>query len=280
MTSDDFWGEKADADPVPTDSEQPAGAEPTGSGRPGWPLADPNGPASAGQSGWPQPTPPPPGGQPGWPQGGPGSQYSQGPQGGQGSPDGPGSQGGQGSQYGPGPGYGPGAGYPQYGQPGQPQPGQPPYGGQGPQYGQPQYGATQPGQLPQYADYAQPGQGQYGQNQYGQGQYGQYPPAGQYPQQAGPYGMQAAQMAGYGRRNPFAIAALVCGCVQILLFWTLILWPVLAIGAIACGLTAVRQIHQRRERGRGMAFAGIILGSVGMLLFLAVVGLVVGHHNG
>jgi Domain of unknown function (DUF4190) len=277
MTSDDFWGEKADADPAPTESEQPAGVEPTGSGRPGWPLADPNGPAPAGQGGWPQPTPPPPGGQPAWPQGG-GA-----PQGGPGSPYGEGPQAGQGSQYGPGQG----PGYAQYGQPGQPQPGQPPYG-QGPQYGQPQYGATQPGQLPQYADYAQPGQGQYGQNQYGQNQYGQgqygqgqYPQAGQYPQQAGPYGMQAAQMAGYGRRNPFAIAALVCGCVQILLFWTLILWPVLAIGAIACGLAALRQIHQRHDRGRGMAISGIVLGSVGMLFFLAVIGLVVGHvHNG
>jgi Domain of unknown function (DUF4190) len=181
-----------------------------------------------------------------------------------------------------GPQYGQGAEYPQYGQPGQPQ-----YG-QGPQYGAPQYGPTQPGQLPQYADYGQagqspPGQGQYGQGQPGPGQYGQGQPGpgqygrvGPYPQQYGPYGVPPGQI-GYGRRNPFAITSLVLGCVQVLLFWIVFLWPILAIGAIVFGGVALRQMHRRGDRGRGMAVSGIVLGSIGLLFFLAVVGLVVGH---
>jgi uncharacterized Tic20 family protein len=124
-----------------------------GSGRPGWPQADPHGRApQAGPSGPPAAGSP----QPPRPQAGP-------PQRGQQQP-----------QYGQAPQYG----QPQYGQPqyGQPQYGQPQYGQ--PQYGQPQYGQPQYGQ-PQY------GQPQYGQPQHGQPQYGQQQP--QYgPPQNGP----------------------------------------------------------------------------------------------
>jgi uncharacterized Tic20 family protein len=112
-----------------------------GSGRPGWPQADPHGrPSPAPQPGQPGP---PPAGSPQPPR----PQYGQ-PQYGR-------------PQYGR-PQYGrPQYGRPQYGRPqyGRPQYGQPQYGQ--PQYGQPQYGQPQyappPGAAYQQAGYQQPG---------------------------------------------------------------------------------------------------------------------------
>jgi uncharacterized Tic20 family protein len=116
-----------------------------GSGRPGWPQADPHGrPSPSPQPGQPAP---PPAGSPQPPRPQHGQQPAQ-----HGAPP-------SGHQY-----------------------GQPPYGQA--QYGQPSYGPQQPqyGSAPQYGQQPQYGQPQYGQPQYGN-QYA--PPPGAAYQQAG-----------------------------------------------------------------------------------------------
>lgn len=135
-------------------------------------------------------------------------------------------------------------------------------------------GPSGPGQFP-------PG-GQYPAGQYqGGGQFppgSQFPPGGQYP--PGGYGYQPQYFApAVARNNPLAIAALVCGICQVVLFIGNIL---LALPAIICGSIALRQIAQRGERGRGMAIAGLVLGILGILFFflLVVVGLAVTVRRG
>jgi hypothetical protein len=86
-------------------------------------------------------------------------------------------------------------------------------------------------------------------------------PQGQYPP-PGPYGPQPYQpWPPYGQPvrpplNGLAIAALVLG----------ILCFVPALGLIL-GLVALRQIRRKGERGRGMAIAGSVLSSVGLVLW-------------
>ncbi len=67
--------------------------------------------------------------------------------------------------------------------------------------------------------------------------------------------------------NGLAIAALVCG----LAFFV----PFAAILAIIFGILALRQIARTFQRGRGMAIAGIVTGSLVVLAWIAVVGLVI-----
>lgn len=146
----------------------------------------------------------------------------------------------------------------QYSQPGQPgQPGQP-------QYGQP----GQPGQ------YGQPSQGQYGQAQYGQGQYGQaqYPP--QYGQAPGPYAQSGYAGYGYtgsGGTNGLATASLVCALGGLIIGLSA---PV----AIGLAIAALVQIKKRNQDGKGMAIAGLVIGSlitIGSILafvFLIILG--------
>ncbi len=66
--------------------------------------------------------------------------------------------------------------------------------------------------------------------------------------------------------NGLAIAALVCGIAAFVTGFT-------CIPAIICGHLARRQIRRTGEQGDGMAIAGLILGYVGVVLF--VVGVVV-----
>jgi Domain of unknown function (DUF4190) len=72
-----------------------------------------------------------------------------------------------------------------------------------------------------------------------------------------------AQPARAKRTNPLAIAALVCGIVQVGL------WPA-AFAAIILGHKAVRQIHRDGDDGSGLAKAGLTLGYVGLTLMLLV----------
>ena len=64
--------------------------------------------------------------------------------------------------------------------------------------------------------------------------------------------------AAYGT-NGFAIVALVCALTG--------LFPV----AVVFGVLALGQLRRRPQRGRGMAIAGLLLGSLGMVLLAAVV---------
>ncbi|BDD83125.1 hypothetical protein TPB0596_28880 [Tsukamurella pulmonis] len=147
-----------------------------------------------------------------------------------------------------------------------------------PQYPGQQFG----GEQPQY------GQQPYGQDPYGQQGFGQQQPFGQqgygqqgfpaYPGQAGGYpgypGYPTQQQSG---TNGLAIAALVTGvlafplaCIPFLGYVT----PFLAIAAIVLGIIGMKQAKQTGQQGRGMAIAGIVLGSV--YLVLLVIGLIFG----
>jgi hypothetical protein len=69
-----------------------------------------------------------------------------------------------------------------------------------------------------------------------------------------------------GRTNGLSIAALVCGLVQFLL-WFFLLVPgfIAAVLALGFGIGGLAQIRSRGEGGRGMAIAGIVLGILGVL---------------
>lgn len=82
------------------------------------------------------------------------------------------------------------------------------------------------------------------------------------------------------RRNPRAVASLVCACCAILP----LIGAVAAIAAITLGVIARRQIDQSNgaQSGTGMALAGIILGSLFLAaeLALLVFAIVHGHFHG
>ncbi|MFS0912850.1 DUF4190 domain-containing protein [Microbacterium sp. 179-I 3D2 NHS] len=100
------------------------------------------------------------------------------------------------------------------------------------------------------------------------------------PPPAAPYGTAAPQpyvTPGYPAPPPrpvsgLAITSLVCGIAGLVLFWALI--PMLAsIAAVITGHMALRQTKRDPAiGGRGMAFAGLILGYVvaGLLVFTIV----------
>jgi Domain of unknown function (DUF4190)/Septum formation len=141
---------------------------------------------------------------------------------------------------------GSGSGWAAPGQP-PPAPGQPQYGQ--PQYGQPAYGQA-PGQQPQY------GQG------YGPGQY---PP--QYGQAPAPYGYGYGYTGSSGT-NGLATAALATGIGGIFI-------GVSAPVAIGLGIAALVQINRRQQAGKGMAIAGLVIGSLVTLGYAALIGLVI-----
>jgi Domain of unknown function (DUF4190) len=92
-----------------------------------------------------------------------------------------------------------------------------------------------------------------GQQQY----YGPQPP---YPPYQGPYSPYPPAPP----TNGLAIAALVCGVGGFVVGLSF-------IPAIICGHLARRQIRQTGEQGAGLALAGLILGYVGVALFIALV---------
>lgn len=73
------------------------------------------------------------------------------------------------------------------------------------------------------------------------------------------------------RANPLAVAALVCGLGQT------VLWPLATVPAIVLGHVARRQIRRTGERGGGLALAGLVLGWIGAgaVVVAATVALVV-----
>lgn len=88
---------------------------------------------------------------------------------------------------------------------------------------------------------------------------------GGYPQ---PYGYPQPR-----NTNGFAIAALVCSLVGILLAF---IGPVLGV---VFGIVGLRQTARPGEAGRGLAIAGIVIGAV--LLLLDVIAVIsIGTHTG
>ncbi|MEV5961796.1 DUF4190 domain-containing protein [Kribbella sp. NPDC051952] len=142
----------------------------------------------------------------------------------------------------------------QWAAPGQPAGQQPPPPQQPPAGQQPPYG-----QQPSYGQQAPPGQ----QPPYGQG----YGPA-QYP---APYGQPPAPYAyGYGYpgqsrgTNGLATAALATGLGGLVI-------PFGAPVAIGLGIAALVQLRKRQESGKGMAIAGLVIGSLITLGYLALI---------
>jgi hypothetical protein len=119
---------------------------------------------------------------------------------------------------------------------------QPGYAGPPSAYGAPGYGAPGYGPPPGYAPpgFAQPVGYGYG------------------------YGAPVARTT-----NGTAIAALVLGCSQF------IVWILATIPAIICGHVALAQIKRTGQDGRGMAIAGLVLGYLGLVMFVAFVVLLV-----
>ncbi|WP_371406687.1 DUF4190 domain-containing protein [Kribbella sp. NBC_00662] len=133
--------------------------------------------------------------------------------------------------------------------PGQPQPPQPQYGQ--PAYGQQAFGQAPPGQQPP----------PYGQG-YGPGQY---PP--QYGQAPAPYGYGYGYT-GSGGTNGLAAAALATGIGGIFIGLSA---PV----AIGLGIAALVQINRRQQAGKGMAIAGLVIGSLVTIGYAVLIGLVI-----
>jgi hypothetical protein len=145
--------------------------------------------------------------------------------------------------------------------PGQPVAGQPQYGQ--PQYGQASYGQGQP-------QYGQPPQGQPGYgpppSAYGQGYApGQYP--AQYGQAPAPYGYGYGYTAS-GGTNGLAAAALATGIGGIFIGLSA---PV----AIGLGIAALVQINRRGQAGKGMAIAGLVIGSLVTIGYVVLIGIVI-----
>lgn len=96
-----------------------------------------------------------------------------------------------------------------------------------------------------------------------------YPQYQQYQQY--PYGAQ-------GGTNGMAIAALICGVLQVF-FWFLT-----GVPAVILGHMARRQIRQTGEQGDGLALAGLILGYIGLALtgllviIIVIAAVTVSHH--
>ncbi|MDX3006080.1 DUF4190 domain-containing protein [Kribbella solani] len=153
----------------------------------------------------------------------------------------------------------PGQAPPSYGQSpyGQPSYGQSPYGqsayGQSQPSAQSPYGAAQPGQQPPY------GAG------YGQGQYPQA-----YGQAPAPYGYGYGYPGSTASTNGLATAALATGIGGIFIGLSA---PV----GVALGIAALVQIKRTGQAGKGMAIAGLVIGSlvtIGyVLLFTLVIAL-------
>ncbi|MFN8039092.1 MAG: DUF4190 domain-containing protein [Acidimicrobiales bacterium] len=228
---DQGW-HRAEDSPTPSPDATPPLGSPAG----GWPASPPDAPPGVPD---PPAAAPPPVAPPG-PAGGPDA----------GAPGalGPPAQ----DPYGQG-GYGQGA----YGQPGQD-----PYG-QG-AYGQGAYGQ---------GAYGQPGQDPYGQGAYGQGAYGQ----NAYGQPA--YGQPAyGQAAGYGYTTPagpttenLAVVSLVAGILAVPMGLCCGIFGLAAtVTALITGFMARKNIKASGgwKSGDGMALAGIVLGFIGVAMFV------------
>jgi hypothetical protein len=91
-----------------------------------------------------------------------------------------------------------------------------------------------------------------------------YGPQHPYPSYGAPYAPYPAAAS----TNGLAIASLVCGVGGFVIGLSF-------IPAIVLGHIARRQIRQTGQQGGGMALAGLIIGYVGVALFIALVALLV-----
>lgn len=87
-----------------------------------------------------------------------------------------------------------------------------------------------------------------------------------------PYGGPPAGVPGYGKNDGMAVAALVCGILSFVCFG-----PLTGIAAIILGVLSRNRIDQSGGSltGRGMATAGLVLGSIAVVLTVVVLLLLV-----
>jgi hypothetical protein len=81
-----------------------------------------------------------------------------------------------------------------------------------------------------------------------------------------------------GRSQPsqgLAVAALVCGILSILLFCAWKFALLLAVAAIALGVTARKKVREGTAGGDGLAKAGIITGIIGLVIALVIAALAI-----
>ncbi|MDQ4010496.1 MAG: DUF4190 domain-containing protein [Actinomycetota bacterium] len=92
---------------------------------------------------------------------------------------------------------------------------------------------------------------------------GQYPPPGGYEQN--PAGPQRRP------RNGLGIAALVLGLLALVLSWTIIGGIVLGLLALVFGLLGRARVKRGEATNGGLPVAGIVLGSIGLLIAIGIV---------
>jgi hypothetical protein len=87
------------------------------------------------------------------------------------------------------------------------------------------------------------------------------------------YGQQPYGTAGVGQRNGLGIAALICGILAVVTFWTVIGGIGFGIAAIVLGALGRGRVKRNEANNGGMALAGLILGAVGIVLLAGIVAL-------
>ncbi|MDB4778256.1 DUF4190 domain-containing protein [bacterium] len=94
-------------------------------------------------------------------------------------------------------------------------------------------------------------------NPYSQPQSPQKPlPNSHYPKQYGP------------QVSPLAILSLVFGIISLPFNLCCGCVPILSLAAVICGCIAINQCHSGAFTGKGIAIAGVVCGSIGLLIFV------------
>lgn len=104
---------------------------------------------------------------------------------------------------------------------------------------------------------------------------GRYSPPGGYEQNPAVPGSGYGQGPGYGpslrrSRNGFGIAALMLGLLALLLSWTIIGGIVLGLLALIFGLLGRARVKRGAATNGGLSIAGIVLGSIGLLIAIGI----------
>ena len=115
--------------------------------------------------------------------------------------------------------------------------------------------------------------------------YGYPPPApggpigyGGPPPYPGPYDPYQVYQASSYRTNGLAIASLITSVAGIPLSFLCYLGLPLAIAGIVLGIVSLSQVNRTPQQGRGLAIAGIAIGSITVTLLLASIAVLAVHH--
>ncbi|HEY2197961.1 MAG TPA: DUF4190 domain-containing protein, partial [Mycobacterium sp.] len=88
---------------------------------------------------------------------------------------------------------------------------------------------------------------------------------------------QVYQASSY-RTNGLAIASLITSIAGIPLSFLCYLGLPLAIAGIVLGIVSLSQVNRTPQQGRGLAIAGIAIGSITVTLLLASIAVLAFHH--